>query len=351
MTPSARLLASAAALLALLSCRGERLPEVTAERTAIVRGNFDFIPEHWKEPRLRELFLGETFREITAPGELDLFLAGCDWTHRQWPKGRPEPYPPCNAVDILREIRAGRTGGFCGQYAYVLADVLKASGFFAVRYVELTREDGEGHFVVEAWSDEHAKWMVLDPAYNLWYRLAGSGAPASALEVREALLGGPAVEPVAARGALDPEAGALAPYYRNVAVSLRSDLMRSGRPLTNQDRLDMFLFFRDARTGKPFGGKVPYRNVTGRREDIAYDCNMARVEVQRAPGRVTLGFRTDGSMPNFKEFRVRTDPAGEWAPSPATMEVTRASGIKTLWVVPVNQFNRSGVTTRVDIEW
>lgn len=321
------------------------------ERTALSRSNFDFIPEHWKEPKLRELFQGEDFKNMTAPGEFELFLAGCDWTHRQWASGYPEPYPLCNAIDILRDIRGGRTGGFCGQYAYVLADVLKASGFFAVRYVELARPDGQGHFVVEAWSDEHAKWAVLDPAYNIWYRLAAGGIPASALEVRDSLFGGPAVEPVAARGTLDPGAAGLAAFYSHVAVSLRSDLMRSTRPLTIQDRLDTFLFFKDGHTGRPYEREIPYRSVTGRREDLLYDCNMARVEVERLPDRVGLSFRTDGSMPNFMEFRVRTDPAGEWRPSPAAMGISRASGVTTVWVAAVNQFGRHGVPNRVSISW
>jgi hypothetical protein len=351
MADPRRLALPLALLAALAGCGREHLPQVAVERTAIVRSTFDFIPEHWKEPRLRELFLREGFKELTATGELDLFLAGCDWTHRQWPSGEPRPYPLCNALDILDDIRAGRTGGFCGQYAYVLADVLKASGFFAVRYVELTRPDGEGHFVVEAWSDEHAKWVVLDPAYDLWYRLKGSGAPASALEVRDALFGGPVVEPVAARGALDPRAASLAPYYSHVAVSLRSDLMRSARPLTNQDRYDMFLFFRDAHTGAPYAKAIPYRNVTERREDVLWDANVVRVEVARAADRVNLALRTDGSMPNFKGFRMRTDPAGEWKPCGSSLEIARASGVKTLWVVPVNQFDRPGVPNRVDITW
>jgi len=110
---------------------------ITVGFVSAPKSNFHFIPEHWKESKLRQLRDAEGFKDILHQGQLDLFLKLCDWTHRQWKTSVPDPYPLSNAIDILADIRSGKTGGFCGQYAYVLADVLKAMGFFAVRYVEL----------------------------------------------------------------------------------------------------------------------------------------------------------------------------------------------------------------------
>jgi len=230
---------------------------VEVDRNTIVRSNFDFIPEHWREPKLEQLAREESFSRISAPDQFSYFLALCDWVHHQWPASNPDPYPLCNAVDILRDIRAGRSGGFCGQYAYVLADVLKATGFFSVRYVELWSgaEKNQSHFVVEAWCDEHAKWVVLDPYNNLWYALRDTGLPASAFEVRSALFGGRPVEarPAAPGAAVDP--GKHMEFYANIAVSLRSDLMRHNAPLDGEDRFRSFLFYRDAHSSDSFHWK------------------------------------------------------------------------------------------------
>jgi len=168
---------------------GAAMPEVRVSLPPARRSNFDFVPEHWREPGLRQLRDGEDYRQITGQTQLELFRKLADWTHRQWTLSVPDPYPPSNAMDILREIRAGRTGGFCGQYAYVLADVLKSLGFFCVRYVELWQDSGRSHFVVEVWLDSSRKWIVLDPTDAVYYVLTASGQPAGALEIHRSLFG------------------------------------------------------------------------------------------------------------------------------------------------------------------
>jgi len=346
-----RILAGAALVAAVSGCAGEGGPVVTVHDNSIVAGNFDFIHEHWTEENLRALQREEDFSTLQAASQFDLFLKGCDWTHRQWEEGRPDPYPLCNARAILQDIRSGKTGGFCAQYAYVLADVLKASGFFSVRYVEIVRADGEGHFVVESWSDEFRKWVVLDPYHNVWFRYVDSGEPAGALEIRDSLFGGTPVEAVAVDGGGPVDTPPLAAFYRNVAVSLRSDLMRHSRPLSTRDRLGTFLFFRDARSGAPYEEGIPYENVTERVEDINYDRNRARVEYLVEEDSIAFSFHTDGTMANFREFMIRKSSAGNWEPSPSTITLDRADGVDSFAVMPVNQYNRDGVPTKVEIRW
>ena len=172
----------AAAVVSIFSGHrcGSARTEVRISCERIRLSNFPFHYEHWKEQRLFQLRNQENFREISGRNQFEYFLKLCDWTHRQWQRSVPDPYPLSNAIDILADIRSKKTGGFCGQYAYVLADVLKSLGFFAVRYVELWSGSGESHFVVEAWSDQYQKWAILDPDNNLFYEIEGSGRPASA---------------------------------------------------------------------------------------------------------------------------------------------------------------------------
>lgn len=341
--------------------------EVEVKFDRFARSNYHFVYEHWKEKKLELLRRNEDFNQLKAPNQLGYFLALCDWTHRQWEHSVPDPYPLSNAVDILADIRSGKTGGFCGQYVYVLGDVLKSLGFFAVRYVELwsNRAVNKSHFVLEVWVDQYRKWMALDPDYNIYYEVGDTGVPANAYEIRQALFG---KEKVTARSAApgkpDPEQrvfdDGVMDLYANFAVSLRSDLMRHPKPLTVQDRFAMFLFFRDANTLAFFSAKgpegvksVPYAHITERKEDLYYDCNYARVEyeVKRGKKDVRLSFFTDGSMPNFKGFMVSGDLGKTWTALPGNSFLVKGGdGPVRILAAPVNMYDRKGCLNDITIK-
>lgn len=318
----------------------------------VQKSNFYFIPEHWKEIKLQLLREKENFKDIPHQGQLDLFLKLCDWTHRQWKVSIPDPYPLSNAIDILADIRSGKTGGFCGQYAYVLADVLKAMGFFSVRYVELWSAQGESHFVIEVWSDQFAKWMILDPTENLYYVFQDSDSPANALEVRGSLLGS---KNIFARSAGMPriDRGNHKMYlYANFAVSTRSDLMRLTKPLTMKDRFDMFIFFIDKDTApNAFNGQIPYTHITSRVVDIYFNCNYVHVEhhVDKKQKKIIFTFFTDGSMFNFDSFAISTNNGKSWERSGSDFFIPIKAKVKSFWVAAVNMLGRFSHPTKVDI--
>jgi hypothetical protein len=162
-------------------------PSATVRSPGATATDYPLQVEHWSEPKVAALRRQENLDRVVegSSGEFDRFRRLLSWTRRQWPVGDPEPYPLCNGIDILAAIRSGKTGGFCGQYSYLLADALKSFGYFSVRYVELENPDGASHFAVEAWSNEFDKWVLLDPTYAAYYT-DGSGVPENALELHEA---------------------------------------------------------------------------------------------------------------------------------------------------------------------
>ncbi|GAK59710.1 hypothetical protein U27_06695 [Candidatus Vecturithrix granuli] len=331
---------------------------VSIEKNFVITSNFDFIHEHWKEEKLSQLRTQESYATITATTQFDYFLQLCHWVHQQWEWSEPDPYPLSNALDILADIRAKKTGGFCGQYAYVFADVLKSIGFFDVRYIELWSPTGKSHFSVEVWSDQYEKWIMLDPDQALYYELADSKIPANAYEIRESLLN-PAFKvnerPVHAQTPIAHHV--TKDVYANFAVSLRSDLLRHTKPLTVQDRFDMFLFYQDQHTQtsafQQVGDKIPYRHITTRKEDIYYDCNRVRIEYSidtSLPG-VVLEFFTEQSMANFKGFIVSVDQGKTWKYSPYQYLLTGQHDEYEVWVRPVNMFDRHGITTKAYIRF
>lgn len=328
--------------------------DIRIKKEVFLRSNFDFIAEHWSEKKLQQLRERENYRNLKGAHQFDLFLKLCHWVHSQWQRSVPDPYPLNNAIDILDDIREKKTGGFCGQYAFVLADVLKSLGFFNVRYVELWSNTGRSHFVVEVWSDMYEKWLVLDADYDIYYEMVESKIPANSLEVRASLFSGPGV---AARSAVKGATVAddlQKELYANFAVSMRSDLMRSTKPLTVGDRFRTFVFYRDNHTNPAFfGQKIPYRLITNRVEDLYYDCDFVRITptVKRKEKQVELTFTTESSMPHFKAFMVRIN-RGPWQTLAGhSYLLKRKESPLRLDVAAANVFNRMGCINSVVVDF
>lgn len=144
--------------------------------------------ERLATPRLAELRQREQLDAVVegARDEFDAILRIKEWTARQFPHATPDPYPPWDAMTILDWIRGGQTGGFCAQYSQVLLQSLASLGLQG-RYVEIGLADNPyAHYVMEVWSNQFNKWVVLDGDYNMHFERRG--VPLSALEVHQALV-------------------------------------------------------------------------------------------------------------------------------------------------------------------
>lgn len=102
------------------------------------------------------------------------------WSRSQWQPGRPDPYPPIDAREILKRIRLKQTGGFCAQYNYVFLQGLQSFGIFS-RYVSI-----QHHEVTEVWIKTHNKWVCFDPLFDNYYT-DEQGIPLSVLEISAAI--------------------------------------------------------------------------------------------------------------------------------------------------------------------
>jgi len=190
-------LVSVLAAAALTGCEPVASEAVTPQDGAAViirNGRLSPTPElpfrfeDLREPQLDTLAGREQLRRVIedASSQFDQIVRLRDWVASQWPVGTPDPYPPWNALTVLDWIRDGRTGGFCGQYSQVLLQSLAALGFTA-RYVEIgSRDNPYAHFVVEVWSNDHDKWVVMDADYNLHFERGG--LPLSALDIHDAVV-------------------------------------------------------------------------------------------------------------------------------------------------------------------
>jgi len=187
------------------------------------RFHFTFDTPKGLAPLRRE----ESLDEVVGGGPLDQekLLRLMRWTRAQWEPGRPDPYPPFDAREILDLIRSGRTSGFCAQYAFVLVQAIQSFGVPA-RGVTIT-----GHEVIEAWLVNEERWVMLDPHHELVV-LDKDGRMLSALEIRLAGRQGRSLRML--EGHSYP--GTRAEYlnrYRRLAIWLRNDHV--SRPMNYMD--------------------------------------------------------------------------------------------------------------------
>jgi len=150
------------------------------------RHRFDSIDN----PKLVELRARYRLPEVVSAGrsELGQQVLLMDWTHRQFQKFGPPSTNVHGALEILGAIQDGHTF-FCSQYAQVLVSAASSLGWVC-RPLALRRHQGVAavggsteHSVTEIWSNQHAKWVMLDPTGNFY--VEREGVPLNAYEIRQ----------------------------------------------------------------------------------------------------------------------------------------------------------------------
>jgi hypothetical protein len=111
-----------------------------------------------------------------------------EWAHGRFKKfGRPATNAR-GALEILRDIDNGQPF-FCTQYAQLLVSAAASLGWVD-RPLALRRHQGVAahggsteHTTTEIWSNQHRKWVMLDPTSNMY--LEKDGVPLNAFEIRQ----------------------------------------------------------------------------------------------------------------------------------------------------------------------
>lgn len=321
------------------ACKNNR-PEAPAEQTAGVsepaRANHQLPPsvslkaeknglinprsllfrsERLDLPALEELREREGLDAVILPGrdELEKMKLLCDWTNSQWAHGQPLPYPPWDANVILEMIRAGKTGGFCAQYAVVFCQACLAMGWQA-RYLDIVSqgmEQGQGHFTVEVWSNQLDKWIVLDPFFDC--RFERDGVPLSALEIHQALLTAKtsSIKMVRGNGTnartnSKLTADKIIKKFHHLAADMRNDHL--SHPYGFWNRRQTYLAWQD----KLMREKHPlYLFTTDDPLDFNFPVNQVRVRILEASQKGVLKCVLRTNMPEPDAIEIKIDD-GPW---------------------------------------
>ena len=145
--------------------------------------------EDYYQPRLKRL-REDYYLDKVVEGDANEFrqiLKLRHWVHSRWPIDNDQNFSG-DAFAILEKAKTG-AGFHCAHSMTVQQAVLSAMGYVA-RYVLVDRNHEDlgrsvHHGVNEVWSNDYAKWVLLDAKYDIHFER--DGVPLSALELHEAV--------------------------------------------------------------------------------------------------------------------------------------------------------------------
>jgi hypothetical protein len=314
-------------------------------------------------PKLRELREKEKLDEVVAPGkdEFDRQVLLLDWAHRRFKSfGRPSSKAR-GALDVLKAVDEGHTF-FCAHYADVFVSAAASLGWVDRALALRRHKDYPGagspeHTSTEIWSNQHRKWVMLDPTGNLY--VEKDGVPLNAWEIRtewfqregkdlvfsigkERKKHRKADLPIflgrfAGFGDLTVPANEMEKYGFTAYIP-NTNLMDAG-----PDYGKMFIVKDALCEAKWHERTVPANPAI----DCYFPIGQAAVSLSAEGGAVKVAFRT--MTPNFKEYRVRIDGGG-WTPSSDAYLWKVRAGANRLEARTVNRFGVEGPVSTVEIE-
>ncbi|MCZ7636987.1 MAG: transglutaminase-like domain-containing protein [Verrucomicrobia bacterium] len=336
----------------------DALPWVESEYTR--RFRFDSADN----PKLRELRQRYQLEAVVAPGrdEFDRQVLLLDWVHHRFTRfGRPTAEAR-GALEILEAVEEGHTF-FCSQYAHVFVSAAASLGWVD-RVLALRRhQDPPGggsseHSTTEIWSNQHRKWVMMDPTAKLF--IEKDGMPLNAWEIRQEWFHRAGRDLVfvvgkerqryrksdlpiwlgrfAGFGDLTVPADEL-DKYGFIGFIPNTDLMDSGLDYAN-----MFIV-RDALCD---GTRWHVRDAPANpATDPYFPIHQAAVTL--TPAGDTLGVGLQTLTPNFQTYEIRVD-GGPWRPTGDRYDWRIKPGVHRLQARAVNQFGVAGPASTVVIQ-
>ena len=362
--PHARTFLKEGATVDLGGCKAaltqlDSLPGVESDYTK--RFKFD---SH-DNPKLKELRERYKLDEVIASGrdEFEKQVLLMDWTHRQFKKFGTPSTNATSALDILNGIAQGHTF-YCSHYAHVLVSAAASLGWVD-RELALRRHQGVSkvggsteHSSTEIWSNQHRKWVMLDPTSNMY--LEKAGVPLNAYEIRQEWFCHAGTNLIFVIGKNHKR------YRKSDLPVFLQRFAGFGDLAVNPDELDKY----------GFTGYIPNTDFMDSREDyarmfIVQDqlCDGTKWHVRTVPanpavdpyfpiGQAALSLVVEkGTIhgvlktltPNFKRYEIQTD-GSEWKSSADEFGWNVHPGANRLAVRTVNQFGVTGPVSTAMME-
>ncbi|MBI4552170.1 MAG: transglutaminase domain-containing protein, partial [Candidatus Latescibacteria bacterium] len=295
---------------------------VEAHNDDLVPGSYPFAYQLTDEPRLT--ILRERWRldhvVAGAKTEFEKFLRLKRWTRQQWEdgwnRGTLQFVPPWDALVVLELASQQLSLGMCTHYASTFVQACLSLGLQA-RVCIIT-----SHCVAEVWSNEHRKWVMIDPGCDFDDGRKGTrhferhGVPMSALDLHKAFVhddfdGVAEVNDPEQFGNSVRENAAL---YRQFCTTLRNNFLTSLYPEEPEHGAVSYTY--DGHVWYESSAMpLPQFSMTSRRDgDFTWSLNQTHISVQQGSEPHTVTVLLDTVTPNFQTYLVQTND-GTWRES------------------------------------
>ncbi|MDB6136179.1 MAG: hypothetical protein JWM59_4422 [Verrucomicrobiales bacterium] len=321
--------------------------------------------DSFENPKLTELRERHALSEVVADGrdEFEKQVLLMDWTHNRFTKFGPPSMKCRGALNILQAVAEGHTF-FCQQYSEVLVSAAASLGWIS-RPLALRRHQGvakEGgsteHSVTEIWSNQHRKWVMLDPTLNLY--LERDGVPLNAWEIRGEWFhrgGANLVFVIGKEKAKYTKAdlpvlvGRFAGFgdlslhpdeldkYGFIGYIPNTDLMDAGYDYEN-----MFITRDRLCEGTPWHRRTLPEHPG---EDPYFPVGQSAMTLEAGEERIHVALKT--LTPNFARYEARTEGSA-WRPCAEKFVWPVHPGLNRLEVRTVNRFEVTGPLSMAEIE-
>ena len=288
--------------------------------------------EDYHNPRLRRL-RDEYGLEKVVSGESNEFrrlLKLRHWVHSRWPIDNNQQEGG-DAFAILEKAKTG--AGFHCSHSLTVQHAVMVSMGYVVRDLGIDRNHEDlgrsvHHGVNEVWSNDYAKWVLLDAKYDIHFER--EGIPLSALELHEAVRadGGKGVEKMegadrhqAPMDKPDAPEGTIRSYWW-VSYYLRPSPFAephwSGRSrllIFDDDAFRKTTWYREEDAGKLVKHWAYAAHAfipTANRQEIDWTPGVPDLRARQvAPDVIELDLRS--ATPNFETYLTRAN-GGAWQP-------------------------------------
>jgi hypothetical protein len=337
--------------------RLDALPYVESDYTK--RFKFD----SFDNPKLKELREKYKLDEVVAAGkgEFDKQVLLLDWTHFQFKKFGSPSANPKGALEILKGVQEGHTF-FCAHYADTLVSAAASLGWVD-RALALRRHrdyPGAGapeHSSTEIWSNQHRKWIMIDPTANMY--VEKDGVPLNAFEIRTEWFSREGKDLVfsigkerkkyrkadlpiflgrfAGFGDLTVPANEMEKYGFTGYIP-NTNLMDAG-----PDYGKMFIVKDSVCEAKWHERTNPANPAV----DPYFPIGQAAPSLSVEDGKLKVALRT--MTPNFREYKVQIDGGG-WKTAGSSFPWALRPGLNRLEARAVNQFSVEGPVSTIEVE-
>jgi len=145
---------------------------------------YKFTHESLDDQRLAKLRKTCNFEEYISAGktEYEQMVLLKDWVYSSLRYSFRSPVPVLlDSLEIMRLAGEGTTF-LCTSYAALYLQCALSMGWTS-RYIFLRMPNGKQHASVDIWSNQHKKWVYMDPTWNI--NIEEKGVPMSILEIRQ----------------------------------------------------------------------------------------------------------------------------------------------------------------------